>query len=174
MKAKTILLGLCCPAIMLFTSSLAFAGAGANIYACIYMATTPQPSMVANVTAGGSGTHCMNSVGKSTTIKVSSAGLNCSSVGYVEEKASSTKGDTCATDRSYWPLSYTINGRYSGHTQAQIWAGFGSPTGKIELQQSSQKTSVCNTQSLCTTTSTSWNFQTKVEPLYIIFQPQAQ
>lgn len=173
MKNKTFLTGILGSAIMLLTSSPVFAGAGANIYACIYMDKTPQTPMVANVTAGGSGTHCMNDTGNSTTIKVSSAGLNCSSVGYVEEKASSTKGDTCATDTSHWPLSYNINGQpYSGYAMTRI-SRPGSQ-GNIKFENStSPKTSVCTAQALCVGTSATWDVGTR-GPLYIIFQPQDQ
>jgi hypothetical protein len=146
-----------------------FAGAGANVYACIYLPTAPIAPMVANVTAGGSGTHCMNDTGNNTTINVTSVGLNCSSVGYVEAKASSTKGDTCATDSSTWPLSYNISGTaYSGSTQS-TWSGAGTRN-SVELNNPSQNTSVCNAQSLCTGTSATWNHGTQ-GPLYFVFQP---
>lgn len=147
----------------------ALAGAGATVYACVYLPTTPISSMVAQVTAGGSGTHCMNDSGNNTTITVSQSGLSCSPVGYVEAKASSTKGDTCATDTSTWPLSYTINGTpYSGSTQS-TWSGAGTRN-SIELTNSNPNTSVCNSQSLCTNISTTWDHGTQ-GPLYIVFQP---
>ena len=150
----------------------AMAGAGANVYACIYLPTAPIKPLVASVTAGGSGTHCMNESGNNTTINVTQAGLNCSSVGYVEAKASSTKGDTCATDTSTGPLGYSSTGTsYSGSTQSQ-WSGAGT-TNSVNLNNPSPGTSVCNSQNLCAGQSATWNKGTQ-GPLYFIFQPQSQ
>ena len=150
---------------------VAFAGAGANVTACIYMPTTPAKSFSASVSAGGSGTHCMNDSGNNTTISVTQAGLNCSGVGYVEAKASSTKGDTCATDSSTWPISYAGNGAgasYTGSTQS-TWSGAGTRN-SIDLNNPSSGTVVCNAQALCNSQNATWNHGTQ-GPIYIIFQP---
>lgn len=150
----------------------AMAGAGANVNACIYLPTAPIAPLKANVTTGGSGTHCMNDKGNNTTITVTQAGLTCSAVGYVEAKASSTKGDTCATDTSTWPVAYNISGTaYSGATQSD-WSGAGTRN-SITLQNPSRGTSVCNSQNLCSGTSATWDHGTQ-GPVYVIFQPQAQ
>lgn len=150
----------------------AMAGAGANVNACIYLPTAPMAPLKATVTAGGSGTHCMNDKGNSTTINVTQAGLTCGSVGYVEAKASSTKGDTCATDTSTWPVAYTIGGTaYSGATQSD-WSGAGTRN-SITLQNQTRGTAVCNSQNLCSGTSATWDHGTQ-GPVYVIFQPQAQ
>ncbi|WP_197517155.1 MULTISPECIES: hypothetical protein [Burkholderia] len=161
--AQLLSIGLC--ALPMF----AYAGAGASVNACIYMPTAPSKPFTAKVTAGGSGTHCMNDTGHDTTIQISQAGLNCSSVGYVEAKASSTKGDTCATDSSTWPLGYSTNGLpYTGATQSS-WSGAGTRN-SIKLSGSSPGTVVCNSPSLCASQSANWDHGTQ-GPLYIIFQP---
>jgi len=150
-------------------SDFAFAGAGANVYACVYMPTTPSKPFAANVTVGGSGTHCMNDAGNNTTIQVSQSGLSCSAVGYVEEKGSSTKGDTCATDTSTWPIGYSVSGQpYSGSTQT-TWAGSGT-SNSINLKNPSPGTVVCNAKNLCAAQNATWDKGTQ-GPLYIIFQP---
>jgi len=150
----------------------ASAGAGANVNACINLPTKPAQPMYVQVTAGGAGTHCMNDAGKNTSFQVSSAGVTCATVGYVEAKASSTKGDTCATDSSNWPLSYKINNTaFSGTTQSG-WSGAGTRN-SINLENPSKDTVVCGSDSLCNATSWNWNHGTQ-GPLYIIFQPQGQ
>jgi len=150
----------------------AYAGAGATVNACISLPTKPMQPMTVSVKAGGAGTHCMNDNGNNTSFTVSSAGVTCASVGYVEAKASSTKGDTCATDSSNWPLSYTIaNTAFSGATQSG-WSGAGTRN-SINLENPSKDTVVCGSSSLCNTTSWNWDHGTQ-GPLYIIFQPQAQ
>lgn len=150
----------------------AYAGAGANVNACINLPTKPAQPMTVQVTAGGAGTHCMNDTGNSTSFTVNSAGVTCAPVGYVEAKASSTKGDTCATDSSNWPLSYKIaNTAFSGTTQSG-WSGAGTRN-SITLENQSKDTVVCGSNSLCNATSWNWDHGSQ-GPLYIIFQPQGQ
>ena len=82
--------------------NIVYAGAGANMNACIYVPTKPISPLAVSVTAGGSIDHCMNDTGKNANMTVANAGVTCTSVGYVEGKSSSTGGDTCATDTSLW------------------------------------------------------------------------
>lgn len=155
----------------LFAAS-AYAGAGANVNACVSLPTKPAQAMTVSVTAGGAGTHCMNDKGNSTSFTVNSAGVTCAAVGYVEAKASSTKGDTCATESSNWPLSYSIvNTAFSGATQSG-WSGAGTRN-SIDLENQSKDTVVCGSSSLCNATSWNWDHGSQ-GPLYIIFQPQGQ
>jgi hypothetical protein len=155
--------------VVALSAGMAHAGAGANVNACVYFATKPATALTVNVTPGGSGTHCMNDTGKATTITVTSAGVTCSSVGYVEAKASSTKGDLCATDKSKWPLSYSIPGTaYSGGTQSQ-W-NTGTQNNSMDLDNQPAGTNVCGQGALCPSTSWTWNAGSQ-GPLYIIFQP---
>lgn len=147
----------------------AYAGAGANVNACVYFATKPAAALTVSVTVAGSGTHCMNNTGNNASFTVTSAGLTCGSVGYVESKSSSSKGDLCATDSSNWPLSYAIaNTAFSGATQTGWNAG--SQNNSMNLNNQSAGTQVCGSQALCTSSSWTWNAGTQ-GPLFIIFQP---
>jgi hypothetical protein len=150
----------------------AYAGAGANVNACIYLPTKPVNQLQFNISAGGSGTHCMNHDGNDPQITVNSPGLTCGSVGYVEGKSSSTGGDTCATDTSYWVLGYSASGTpYSGSTNS-TWSHPIFGDNHIELVDYTKGTSVCTTSNLCSATKQQWDSGTQ-GPLYIIFQPAA-
>ncbi len=156
----------------LIASSVAFAGAGANINACVYLAVAPAEPITFKFKAGGSVDHCMNATGEDSSITVSKAGVSCISVGYVEAKASSTGGDICETDTSTWILSYSSSsGGYSGSTQAHMSHPFLS-SNHISLSDSSPKTFVCGSSNLCDSTKQIWDAGT-IGPLYIIFQPGA-
>lgn len=164
-RAAWMVLGTC-------LAGAAHAGAGATVNACINLPTKPIQPLTVVVTPGGAGTHCMNNTGSGTSFKVTDAGVTCASVGYVEAKASSTKGDTCATDSSNWPLSYSIqNTSFSGATQSQ-WSGAGTRN-SISLQSASKNTNVCGSSVVCNATSWDWDHGTQ-GPLFIIFQPQSQ
>ena len=152
----------------------AYAGAGANVNPCIYLPTQPLSPLQFDITVGGSATHCMNSIGNDTQIAVNSAGITCGSVGYVEEKGSSSGGDTCATDESHWILGYTVPGTaYNGSIDTQWYVGgvFGAGDNHIELPDP-KNTQVCGTPNLCSATQQEWKGGTQ-GPLYIIFQPAA-
>jgi hypothetical protein len=156
-------------AVAALSASPAYAGAGANVSACVYFATKPSTQLVVSITPAGSGTHCMNDTGSATSITVTGPGVSCASVGYVEAKASSTKGDLCATQSSNWPLAYSIAGTaYSGQTQTEWHTG--TSNNSIDLQNQPAGTSVCGNSTLCPATSWTWNAGTQ-GPLYIIFQP---
>ncbi len=169
MKANKIFSAVGVFTVVTLSAGMAHAGAGANVNACVYFATKPATTLTVTVTPGGSGTHCMNNTGSAATINVSSAGVSCSSVGYVEAKASSTKGDLCATDKSKWPLSYSIaNTAYSGQTQTQ-W-NTGTSNNSMDLNNQPAGTNVCGANTLCPSTTWTWNAGSQ-GPLYIIFQP---
>lgn len=158
------------PAILV--PGVSFAGAGANVYVCLYVPTKPITPLQVQVTVAGSGTHCMNATGQNTSFVVAAAGTTCGSVGYVEAKASSTKGDLCATDPSNWPASYSIPGTgFTGATNTNWHTG--TQTNSVDLQNAATGTSVCGNSNLCTQTTAQWNAGTQ-GPLYIIFQPQAK
>lgn len=46
------------------------------------------------------------------TVEVKEKGLNCSLFGYVESKSSSTKGDHCAMQSSFWGVNYAFKEMY--------------------------------------------------------------
>ncbi|HLF09919.1 MAG TPA: hypothetical protein VJA26_01800 [Gammaproteobacteria bacterium] len=169
-KRKPVIAAILCLCVLVPAAS--YAGAGANMNACIYLPVAPITPMSVSFVAGGSIDHCMNNTGNNASLTVSTAGVSCASVGYVEGKSSSSGGDTCATDTSVWLLSYSIlNTAYSGSTQS-TWSHPFLSDNHIRLQASSNGTSVCSNSSLCTSTSQTWNSGTQ-GPLYIIFQPQA-
>ncbi|NJM32499.1 MAG: hypothetical protein HC848_06100 [Limnobacter sp.] len=153
-------------------SAAAYAGAGANVNVCVNLVTKPAVPLVVNA-APGSGASCMYDTGNSVTFTASNAGVTCGSVGYVEAKASSTKGDFCATSESKWPVGYSITGTsFSGSTQS-VWHTSTTSNNSIDLENYASNTVVCNSAALCSGNSTTWNHGTQ-GPLYIIFQPQAQ
>ena len=101
--------------------------------------------------AGASTDHCMNDRGNDNQTLVSISGLSCASLGYVELKASSTGGDLCATDKSWWGTSYSGN-HQSGSTNSQ-WFN----SGKIQLYSQSPGTNVCGQQAMCSSSSQQWD-----------------
>lgn len=157
--------------------TVAHAGPGAIIYGCIYLPTAPISPLTVNFTTLGN--HCMNSVGSNQQMIIkadpASAGVNCVSVGYVEAQASTTWGNTCGSDDSYWTLSYTAsNSGYSGSALTDWPKNFlGIGHNSLSLQSSSPNTMVCSTPSLCGgATSITWDASSQ-GPLYIIFQPSS-
>lgn len=172
MKAIKILGGVAIFGLTVMLVSMAHAGAGAQVYACIHLPDEPSSPLTVKVKVGDSGTQCMNAVGENTTLIVSTAGVTCSSVGYVEAKPCSKKSDLNATDTSTWSLSYSIqNTAYSGSTQTS-WHSSGI-VNFIKLSDASEGTIVCGAQALCDSTSYQWKAGT-LGPLYIILQPLAQ
>lgn len=151
----------------------AFAGAGTKIQACIYLPSPPSMPWTASFTAGGSGTHCMNSNGNNTSFQVTHAGITCGDVGYIEEKGSSSHGDTCATDTSHWVLAYngTDTGQtiaYSGSTSVELESDL--THNHASLSNTTAGTNLCTTSNLCTSTGQNWNHGSS-GPLYVVFQP---
>ncbi|MEA5163388.1 hypothetical protein [Cereibacter johrii] len=157
---------------MVMTGTAALAGAGANMNACVYLAVPPAQPITFSFTAGGSADHCMNDIGQDASVVASQAGVSCVSVGYVEEKGSSTGGDTCATDTSTWILSYSSSaGGYSGSVQAHMSHPIFS-SNHIEIDNASPDTYICSTGHLCNSTKLTWDSGTQ-GPLYMIFEPGA-
>ncbi len=116
-------------AALAFAPSAALAGAGANVKVCVNLKNPPiMPFIIIRVMPGGTtnghSTHCMNNAGNAANIMVNGAGVHCADMGYVEAKASSSGGDLCATDTSYWTVSYQEIDpspvQYRG-TAASVW-----------------------------------------------------
>jgi len=143
------------------------AGAGANFYACVYYQVDPISPIQVSFSVKSSFTHCMNSIGNANTTTVTSAGLTCASLGYVEEKGSDSGGDLCASDKSIWGPSYVAD-TLSGSTLSNIAYG-----NSITLYDSSNGTVVCGSEALCSTTKAPWDKGTQ-GPIYLIFNPEAQ
>ena len=149
-----------------------YAGAEANVNACIYVPTKPVSSLSVSFTAGSSSDHCMYHKGSSATMTVTNPGLTCTSVGKVESKASSTNGDLCATDDSIWGLSYTITGTaYSGSTLTN-WSHKPMRQNKVKLKDSSPGTALCSNEALCEATEVQWS-RHSTGTIYVIFKPAA-
>lgn len=131
-----------------------FDSQGANVQACVYFSQVPAKSINTCFVAGGASDHCMNASGQNACVNVTQAGLTCVSVGYVEEKGSSSGGDTCATDHSIWSLAYTA-GIYSGSTLSDWSTGW--IHNEIYLVSQSPGTNVCPSQALCAVTDLEWD-----------------
>ncbi|KAK1729744.1 uncharacterized protein BDZ83DRAFT_647674 [Colletotrichum acutatum] len=128
------------------------AGAGATVYACVYFATKPTTPIQMNFSVENAQTHCMNNQGNDVSMTITSAPVTCVSVGYVEQKSSSSGGDTCATDKSYWALSYTSpNTGYSGSMLSR-WSGH-----DMSLSSASGKTQFCGSSAPCGQTEVTWS-----------------
>lgn len=161
--------------VLLASGPLAFAGAGANVSVCLNLAEQPRQSYIVTVTPGNSGnSQCMYDYGNATTINVTQAGLNCGSVGYIEAKSSSSKGDLCATEASYWQIAYSTpsgggGGGASGSATVNVTtSNTGSNGASLANQQTS--TNMCASQGTCSGTSVSWPHG-NVGSLYVIFVP---
>jgi hypothetical protein len=152
--------------------SLALAGPGADVNACVYFAVAPNPPVTVNFTAGGGLDHCIISAGQNTHFTASRAGITCGPVGYIEAKESSSGGDTCATADRTWSLAYSIPGTsYSGSTLSS-WTHKALGSNHMSLVDASPGTNVCGEQAQCTTTTVEWSGGTQ-GPLFIIFSPLA-
>ena len=79
----------------------------------------------------------MNSRGVNNQATVANRGLTCAFLGYVELKHSSTGGDTCLTDQSWWGTSYNSDYLY--------------------LSGQSKDTYVCGQQALCQSSNIQWS-----------------
>ncbi|WP_420136200.1 hypothetical protein [Sphingomonas sp.] len=156
--------------------SMARAGAGANIQACVFLPTAQAKTLTFNFSVGR--TKCMNDKGNNAVLTTSSAGMSCTSAGYVEEKGSSTNGGTCATQKSHWVLGYSsttgsppVQNGYSG--SSDISMSRGSNTNNASMSSYSAGTQLCSSNALCSSTSQKWPHG-KQGPLYLIFQPGYQ
>ena len=158
-------------------ASTAFAGAGATIYGCLYVDTKPY-SPVKITMKVGTNNHCVsknaNHAGKSYNLSIKSAGVSCVKIGYIEQKASSSGGDVCATDKSHWHLSYNAD------SDSFSWSGaadlrlnhplFGS--NHAEFNSKTSGTQLCNSASKCGTDKQQWD-SGSVGNLYIVFDPSS-
>ena len=119
--------------------------------ACVYYDTPPVNNFTVFFKAGASTDHCMNDRGQDNQTLVYRRGLSCAKLDYVELKGSSTGGDTCATDKSWWGTSYNGNGQ-SGSTNSRWYNG-----GSIQLYDQSPGTNVCGQEALCSATGQQWD-----------------
>ena len=157
--------------IMLTAVHPVFAGADANVNACIYMEVAPVEPIVFKFNAGNKTVdRCMHEVGSNASVEVKGAGVTCTPVGYIKRKSSSTKGDFCATTSPRWFLGYSGSGTsFSGSVQVKL----SNPIGKqnsASISEKTNKTSVCGSDNLCSLDYIQWSRHTK-GPIYLIFNP---
>ncbi|KAK6538627.1 hypothetical protein TWF694_010205 [Orbilia ellipsospora] len=152
------------------------AGAGANIYACVYLPfNTIQMGKYVFQGAVNSGDHpprtsCMSSVGitdpTKTTIYTQTAGVTCVFMGYVEVK---NTGSCFFVASNYWSLSYTSNMGASGWAETAIGGNF---AGNNILNDSQPYINVCLSPRICNIRGNSWDAGTQ-GPIYLIFSPSS-
>ncbi|ETI25494.1 hypothetical protein G647_02267 [Cladophialophora carrionii CBS 160.54] len=151
------------------------AGAGANVKACVYLSQKPTEEYTISWKAGSASDHCMYNTGNDATMHVKDGGLTCTSVGYVEHKASSSGGDLCATDQSVWGLSYHggRNNVSSGSTLT-YWEAAGAflSKGHVWLVNQSKGTKICPSESNCDAGDIWWKIRDTPD-IYIVFVPSA-
>ncbi|PCH99222.1 MAG: hypothetical protein COB76_06150 [Alphaproteobacteria bacterium] len=146
-------------------STPASAGKGAVTHACIFMAQPPRDAItgkhvptIFKFTTEAS--QAMNDSGKNATLTVTSAGVTCVSVGYVEGNASMFRG------RPEWVLSYSGTGNgtvFSGSVSAAWEAGTG-----VTIFNGVESASVNISPTVSTNRSINFNGQ---GPVYFVFKP---
>lgn len=99
-------------------------------------------------------------------IKPNKPGVHCIGLARTESKASSSGGDTCATDRSFWVLSFSGAG-YSGQIRSQWESRFGGSS-EIKLLDETYHKSLCNVPAFCSEYKFKWNNYTP--DLYVRIQ----
>lgn len=151
----------------------AFAGPGANVYACVDLPVAPQEPLKVKFKAGGAGDICMNDEGHDADLTVSTAGISCVSVGYVEGNS----GPGCwTTPDSIWNLSFTAPGTsYNGSTKSSWWYRMGMGDNRVRIMGNNQDatgTTICASKAWCTAPTEETNplKWTKQGPLYFIFK----
>jgi len=159
---------------VLAASNGVMAGAGARVNACVNYQTPPIQPFTVNFTPVNSQTKCMNSNGSPTSVTVTSSGLTCGSIGYVESKTSSSGGDFCATADHRWFLTYTTSGGATNQTGTlkSEWYYSLLSDNKIELDIYPENTQLCGSKSMCHNTRLKW--YSGVGTAYFIFQPDRE
>jgi len=138
---------------------------GAQVYGCIFMRYSPAQPFVAKFIHGGQKIHCMIHGGYDNSVRVTRSGVTCADIQYVESKASSSGGDLCATDTSYWGLSYSTSGSepvYSGDMISRWQTGNSADF----VGTFSKGTRFCKNQTYCEYTWVDWPSGTQ-GPLYV-------
>jgi hypothetical protein len=152
---------------------LAFAGAGTNVYGCVYLNQVDTPM---NFTFIPEGSQCMNQIGSSQTLTVTKPGVSCVSIGYIEQKDTDTGNDDCnALNAGIWKLSCSGgDGNFSGTVETVLYyhLGIGENHMDMNTDDSSPNINLCTQPAKCVGKSASWPRGTQGKK-YIIFQPAA-
>ncbi|KAF8693077.1 hypothetical protein AX14_002340 [Amanita brunnescens Koide BX004] len=134
------------------------AGPDANVHGCVYLQQAPLEPFDVTFDPTNSENHCMNKIGESKTVKVTSSGLTCASIGTVESKVSSW-GDWCMSAPSIWNLSYNADAE-GGHKSGTIkcyWTRGVFRQHSIILNSSPKGSEVCGAKALCSKTEFWWS-----------------
>ncbi|KAF3172784.1 hypothetical protein TWF788_009373 [Orbilia oligospora] len=152
------------------------AGAGAQVHACVHLSNSVKDPFTVNFDPNNGANQCMNQVGNYQSVTVSSSGITCAYIGYVEAKFSSSGGDLCATDPSYWNIGYStekLRIPKSGNIKSRWRKQWASPVNEIAIKQGPPGNMVCGSQPLCYSQMFTWDEGT-VPNVYFVFQPDKQ
>ncbi|KAF3161588.1 hypothetical protein TWF225_002715 [Orbilia oligospora] len=151
------------------------AGAGAQVHACVHLSNSVKDPFIVNFDPNGAN-QCMNEVGNYKSVTVSSSGITCANIGYVEAKFSSSGGDLCATDPSYWNIGYStekLKIPKSGNIKSRWRKQWASPVNEITVKEGPPGNMVCGSEPLCYSQMFTWDEGTAPN-VYFIFQPDKQ
>ncbi|KAF3283140.1 hypothetical protein TWF970_001125 [Orbilia oligospora] len=155
---------------------VALAGAGAQVHACVHLSNSVKDPFIVNFDPNNGANQCMNEVGNYKSVTVSSAGITCAEIGYVEAKFSTSGGNLCATDPSYWNIGYStekLKIPKSGNIKSRWRKQWGSPVNEITLKEGPPGDMVCGSEPLCYSQIFTWDEGTAPN-VYFIFQPDKQ
>lgn len=151
----------------------AFAGPGANVYACVELPVAPVEPLRVNFKAGDAGDVCMHDTGHDAEMTVEESGITCTGVGYVEGNS----GPSCwLKPDSIWNLSFKSPGTpYNGAIKSTWWYRMGMGDNRIRIMgtnEDAKGTTICTSEAWCTapTDDTSPLKWTEQGPLYFIFR----
>ena len=157
--------------IVFLSPELVFAGAHANVYACIYLNQVETPL---NFEFTSKRLQCMKSTGNSpVTLKVTQGGVTCAPLGRIEQKSNDTGGDNCyGLNSGRWMLAASGgDGNYSGTVQTELYYYFAGSNHMRLLDDSSPNINICYAPDKCTDKQIKWDKGTG--EVYLIFQPAA-
>lgn len=134
----------------------------------------------------------MDHSGSSGSFLVTTGGVTCYSIGYVENKPYDSGFDNCVVRDSLWGVSYKTNTSQTGSTSSYWSADYkGRTECEMELRGQSSGTYVCGSAAQCSTTTYTWGYDTtptyyvshldftpyliidRLTRLQLIFNPQA-
>ncbi|KAK6523078.1 hypothetical protein TWF281_002501 [Arthrobotrys megalospora] len=146
------------------------AGAGAQVYGCIYLSSNRTTTNQYNFQVGVPTTQCMSSKGTNAILQTKTGGVNCVSLGYVENQTTDHGTDNCAVRPSYWTVGYTSNVTVSGAAESKWHQSV--PNNVVSLEKASANTYICGSPTLCNNNGQiTWEAGTQ-GPIYFVFSPQ--
>ncbi|EPS35074.1 hypothetical protein H072_11406 [Dactylellina haptotyla CBS 200.50] len=156
--------------IVAICAAVAQAGAGAQVYGCIYLSSNRTTMNQYNFQVGIPTTQCMSSKGTNAVLQTKTGGVQCVSLGYVENQTTDHGTDNCAVRTSHWTVGYTSNVTVSGAAESKWHQSV--PNNVVNLETTSPNTQICGSPSLCgNTNQITWESGTQ-GPIYFVFSPQ--